>query len=115
MDTFSSPDDGRAHRGSSQFRLAILPSNEGVLLRRRLDYGTANQRGNIFVDGQRVGIWYTAGSNPYHRWRDDDFMIPAQFTRCKNVITLQIIDASPSIDWTEFLYQAYSIPSVFLP
>jgi YVTN family beta-propeller protein len=115
MDAYGSLDDGRAHRGSSQFQLAIDPSNDGVLLRRKLDQGIANQQAMVFVDGQPVGIWYTAGGNPYHRWRDDDFLIPAAYTRGKRAITIRIADASPDIAWTEFQYAAYSIVNPLTP
>lgn len=112
MDAIGAIDDGKWHRGSSQFRLAINPSNDGVLLRRRLDYGIANQKATVIVDGQSVGTWYNAGSNPSHRWRDDDFIIPGMYTRGKNAITIQIVAASSNIDWTEFLYSVYSLAGV---
>jgi len=64
MDAYGSVDDGRSLRGFSRFQMAISPSNQGVLLRRRLDYGVPGQKAAVFVDGQFVGLWYTAGSNP---------------------------------------------------
>jgi len=63
-------DTGRAHIGCSQFVMTIQPANEGVLLRRRLDYGIGNQNAEVFVDGARVGTWYRAGSN-FQRWRNE--------------------------------------------
>jgi len=59
-----------AHIGYSQYVMTIQPANEGVLLRRRLDYGIGNQNAEVFVDGARVGSWYRAGSN-FQRWRNE--------------------------------------------
>ncbi|MBI5300547.1 MAG: DUF2961 domain-containing protein [Chloroflexi bacterium] len=107
-DGVSIGDTGRAHTGSSQFELAILPSNEGVVLRRRMDYGVANQSADVFVDGVRVGTWHRAGSNGIRRWRDDDFMIPASLTQGKSKILVRIVFNSSDGDWNEFNYSAYS-------
>ncbi len=115
MDAYGSVDDGRSLRGYSWFRLAINPANDGVIVRRKLDQGIANQQATVFVDGAPAGTWYIAGSNPNHRWRDDDFLIPAAYTRGKNAITLQLVDASLNIDWTEFQYTAYSLINPVAP
>ena len=69
-------DPGRAHIGYSQFVMTIQPANEGVVLRRRLDYGIGNQNAEVFVDGARVGTWYRAGSN-FQRWGNEPI---CQFT-----------------------------------
>src|SRR3954447_19725749 len=53
-------DRGRAHRGFSQFRAAIDPRNSGVVLTRRMDYGIADQRARVLVDGG----WRGSGSTP---------------------------------------------------
>jgi hypothetical protein len=101
-------DDGRTHRGHSQFVMAIQPANEGVVLRRRLDYGIGNQNAEVYVDDVRVGAWYRAGSNSA-RWRDDDFLIPTVFTKGKNKITIRVVFVSSDSDWSEFTYWAYCL------
>jgi hypothetical protein len=61
----------RKTTGATEFELNLRPDNQGVLLRRTLDYGFANQRAKVFVSqagqGNRqwtpAGVWYTAGSN----------------------------------------------------
>ena len=88
--------------------MATQPANEGVILRRRLDYGIGNQNADVFVDGVRVGTWYRAGSN-FQRWRDDDFMIPASFTKGKNKITIRVVFVSSDSDWNEFTYGVYCL------
>jgi hypothetical protein len=108
-DTVDLTDDGRAHKGSSQFVLAVNPASNGVILRRRLDYGIANQQATVFVDGKLVGPWYLAGSNRFRRWRDSEFLIPPTFTTGRNSITVKIQFVSSAADWNEFLYRAYIV------
>jgi hypothetical protein len=86
----------------------VSPTNHGVILRRRFDQSVANQQAYVYIDGQLVGPWYVAGSDPYHRWRDGDFMIPASFTEGKTSVTVTIRFISSVIDWNEFAYDAYS-------
>ncbi len=104
-------DTGRAHKGYSEFTMTIQPANDGVILRRRLDYGIGNQCAEVYVDGARVGTWYRAGNNSARRWRDDEFMIPASFTKGKNKITFRIVFISSDSDWNEFTYWVYCLTS----
>jgi D-arabinan exo alpha-(1,3)/(1,5)-arabinofuranosidase (non-reducing end) len=108
-DTVDVTDNGRAHRGTSQFTLAISPLNSGVLLRRRFDQTIANQRADVIVDGQPVGAWYVAGNNPFDQWRDTDFLIPPTVTAGKTTITVTLRFVSSSLDWNEFTYWAYTL------
>jgi hypothetical protein len=108
-DTVDVTDDGRAHRGSSDFTLAISPLNTGVLLRRRFDQTVANQRADLTVDGQPVAPWYVAGGNPFDQWRDADILIPPAATAGKTSITVGVRFASSDLDWNEFTYWAYTL------
>lgn len=109
FDNVSFTDDGRAHKGYSQFNMAIQPTNEGVMLRRRLDQGVGNQQAKVYVDGVLVGTWYTAGANPFHKWMDSDFKIPASFTSGKSTIQVKVQFVSSDNDWNEFSYYAYTM------
>lgn len=102
-------DDGRGDRGSSKFTMRIASSNQGVDLRRRLDQGIANQSADVFVDGHLVGTWLMAGSNPYHRWADSDFIIPAGYTRNRKSINVKVQYVSGNPYWSEYTYWAYSL------
>ncbi len=102
-------DDGRGDRGSSKFTMRIASNNQGVDLRRRLDQGIANQSANVYVDGRLVGTWLMAGSNPYHRWADSDFIIPAGYTRNQTSINVKIQYVSGNPYWSEYTYWAYSL------
>jgi hypothetical protein len=107
---------GRRTDTSTELTLVIEPDNHGVLLRRTLDYGFANQRARVYVghegDWQPAGVWYLAGSNTvYHsfpwvegelapvrpviitsnrRLRDDEFLLPSRLTRGKDRVRLRL-------------------------
>lgn len=104
----SPTDDGRAHQGSSQFTMAIQPGNQGVVLRRRLDYGVADQKAAVYVDAVLVGDWFTPGSDATNRWRNYGFAIPSAFTAGKSAITVKLVAHTPGMDWTEYRYWAFS-------
>ena len=108
-------DTGRRMSGTSEFDLALAANNEGVLLRRKLDYSYADQRAEVFVQDATgafvdAGTWYLAGSNTCvfsappgeldsslhtletsnRRWRDDEFLIPRRLTRGRDTIRVRI-------------------------
>jgi hypothetical protein len=113
-------EDGRIIQESSEFELALLPENLGVLLRRTLDYAYPDQRAEVLVAPvghdfkvgpfQSAGIWYLAGSNTCvysnpkdelgatqhvvqtanRRLRDDEFIIPRAMTRGQHRIRVRI-------------------------
>jgi hypothetical protein len=111
LDNVNITDDGRAFAGTgySQFNMAIQPTNQGVLLRRRFDQSIGNQQAQVYVDGALAGTWYRAGDNTFHQWRDDDFMIPASFTSGKTTIQIKLQFVSSAFDWNEFTYWAYTL------
>jgi hypothetical protein len=112
-------DTGRHMTGTSEFSLALSPSNFGVLLRRKLDYGYPDQRAEVYVADAgaadapfaAAGTWYLAGSNSCvysnppdelspiapsieasnRRWRDDEFLIPRALTDGRRAIRVRIV------------------------
>jgi hypothetical protein len=141
-------DKGRYTKGSSEFTMKIDPDNLGVLLRRKLDYAFPNQRAEVSVargdtspsDWKPAGVWYLAGSNAAlysypqqgelgpsqqnveisnRRFRDDEFLIPADLTRGLSAIRVRVqftpVDRPlfpkepiPAFRaWSEFRYTAY--------
>jgi hypothetical protein len=104
-------DNGRRSgtAGESSFIVTIDPDAEGVLLRRRMDYGIPRQQAEVYVDGVLAGTWYEAGSNNHSRFRDSEFMIPPALTSGKSPITVRIRNASPNFDWSEYRYWVYSL------
>ena len=99
---------GRSHKGSSAFVLKVDPANRGVILRRLLNQGVGNQRGQVFVNRTSVGDWLTPGSNLNHEWREEDFALPASLTAGKSSLLIEIRFVSSDAGWTEFQYGAYS-------
>lgn len=111
--------DGRYTRGNSEFTVKIEPDNQGVLLRRTLDYSYPNQTAEVFVSDEvgakkhqwkRAGIWYLAGANTClftfprgeldprflkaqtsnRQLRDDEFVIPARLTKGIKALRVKI-------------------------
>lgn len=101
-------DNGDGQKGYSQFSVSISPNNNGVRIRRRLDYSVPDQKADVYVDSSLVGTWYRAGSNSTLRWRDEDFNIPASFTFGRSKITIKIVNTNIQTDWTEFYYWIFS-------
>jgi regulation of enolase protein 1 (concanavalin A-like superfamily) len=102
-------DSGKAHLGYSQFNMTIPSSNQGIVLRRTFDQSIAHSISDVYVDGSLVGKWYRPGSNSFHRWKEDDFILPASFTSGKTQITIKIVNTSTTIEWGEYKYETYVI------
>jgi len=112
-----SVDSGRFMRGTSELSLRVHPDNQGVLLRRKLDYAWPNQRAQVFVapegsaEFQLAGEWYTAGgtrsvySNPpgeldppqlvvqesNRRFRDDELILSGSLTHGLSGLRVRIV------------------------
>ncbi|MBI4243603.1 MAG: DUF2961 domain-containing protein, partial [Planctomycetes bacterium] len=99
-------DRGRAILGSSGFDANLTPDNHGVLLRCRADHETGRVSAMVSVDGIDVGIWYQATWNPYARWVDREFKIPANFTAGRQRIRIQIRPLGPG-EWRSFFFSVY--------
>ncbi|MES1159242.1 MAG: DUF2961 domain-containing protein [Bacteroidota bacterium] len=113
-------EDGRHTLGVSEFTVKLDPANEGVLLRRTLDYSYPNQTAEVSIQAggkkgaggkwERVGVWYLAGSNTCvtsapsnelgrrqyivqtsnRQLRDDEFLLPARLTKGRSSIRIRI-------------------------
>jgi hypothetical protein len=101
-------DDGRAHKGTSQFMVAIDPDNTSVTLTRRFDFSVADQRANVYIDGTYAGQWADPGRNTgstldlrFVKWADTTFTIPSVLTSGKSSIAVKIEFVSGDPDWNE--------------
>ncbi|WP_051266519.1 DUF2961 domain-containing protein [Nakamurella lactea] len=101
-------DDGRAHKGSSTFTVAIDPANAGVKLTRRFDANSNHQVADIYVDGKKVGQW-PATDDGAGFWSYQTVTLPAAATAGKSSITVKNEFVSASIDWNEFRYWVDSV------
>jgi hypothetical protein len=97
---------GLIHRDFSEFVISVPPYNQGLILRRMFDQSVPGQRVVVQVDDQIVGTWFTVGINPFCRWREADFLIPATMTAGKSRTRLRL--QSLEAGWTEFKYWVYS-------
>lgn len=86
-------DSGRKVSNTSEFTVAIHPDNVGVRLRRRSDQYFGRQRARVFVDHKPVTerTWYRADRNPHLRWLEDEFEIPARYTKGKSKIHVKLV------------------------
>ncbi|MEN8157164.1 MAG: DUF2961 domain-containing protein [Bacteroidota bacterium] len=102
-------DDGRAHTGNSQFTLNVTASAVEYKLVRRLNYGIANQKADVYVDNILVGEWFDEGrADAGDSWKDSEFDIPESFVGSKSQITVKIVFTGGEPDWNEFRYWMYS-------
>ena len=84
-------DRGRKHEdGEIAFNAAIDPDNHGVRLRRRLDQGTPRQAADVYVNEQFAGTWYHPDQNPYLRWFDSEYDLPADLTSGKSELKIRL-------------------------
>lgn len=93
---------------SSTFIAIINSDNVGVRLQRVFDYSILNQSAEVWVDGEKVGVWFSGGQNTFVTFREEFFMIPGEFTKNKSSIkiTLKNIGQNP---WSEMKYRIYSV------
>jgi hypothetical protein len=107
-------DAARKTTGTSDFTLKIDKNNQGVLLRRKLDYAFPNQRAEVSIElnhtWQPAGIWYLAGSNTVvfsdpkqelgptehkvetsnRRFRDDELLLPLGLTQHRKSLHIRL-------------------------
>jgi D-arabinan exo alpha-(1,3)/(1,5)-arabinofuranosidase (non-reducing end) len=103
-------DDGRAFAvgGSSTFKVAIDPGNQGVRITRRYDPQVGNQRARLSVDGTEVGYWESGARIPTGQWRDQAIVVPAALTAGKSTLTLLNEYLSSDLDVNEFRFDIHS-------
>lgn len=106
-------DEGRETLGSSEFYVTINPNNQGVILRRRSDQGMEKQGAMLFVNDSEVGYWYSALTNSYARWLEDEYFIPAEYTSGETTLKITLENDSSDINWTEYRYKVFSVVDPF--
>jgi Protein of unknown function (DUF2961) len=99
-----------AFRESARFDVAIDAVNRGVVLRRGFDQAARDQHAEVYVDGVLAGSWYSAGGNDLFRFREDEFWIPAELTRDRAQLSIQLVVRSR--DWNAYGYRVFALPDV---
>ncbi|HEY3871692.1 MAG TPA: DUF2961 domain-containing protein [Actinocrinis sp.] len=90
------------------FTLQVNPSNQGVVLQRTSDQDAGGQSADVTVDGTNLGTWLEPLANPYHRWLDDGFDVPASVSAGQSSITVTVTPTAGS-PWSAAGYQAMSV------
>jgi hypothetical protein len=65
----------------------------------------------VFVDGANVEerSWYWPDFNPFRRWLEDEYEIPASYTRGKSSLRIRLVNvAGEDRAWSESAYWVYS-------
>jgi hypothetical protein len=104
-------DDGRAFGagGSSEFTVAVDPTNAGVRLTRRLDPHIGHQRAQVLVDGVSVAAWPANDPVPFGTWQDQTVELPASATAGKTKLTIRNQFTASDVDFNEFTYWVDSL------
>jgi len=92
----------------TRFRIAVLPENRGVRLRRIADLGAGRQAAVVRVDGAEVGVWSTADVNPVLRWAVLDYELPASVTEGRDALEVELDASASPTPWTAYGYQVWS-------
>ena len=115
---------GQRTTGAIEFSVLLLPDNQGIKIRRMLDYSPPDVPGQelakrekplfapgesarVLVDGTDVGEWYEPAHHARLAWLEDDFEIPAQFTAGKKKVRIRL-EVAPGTSWSAFQYRAYT-------
>lgn len=105
-------DEGTTTNGYLQFQLAIDPSNNGVMLRNRIDQTNVFQDSQVSIDGTNVGIWRIIGGNTSDsKWKENDFFVPASATSGKSTITVRLTRTSTSDPISAYKVSAFTVRS----
>ncbi|SDP19635.1 Protein of unknown function [Actinopolyspora xinjiangensis] len=94
--------------GEIGFRVSVDPNNSGVRLRRLSDQAASHQAVRVRVNGREVGIWSQPLGNRSHRWLEDGFDIPAEFTRGRSSLRVRLSPVEGAPPWSAVRYTAFS-------
>jgi hypothetical protein len=97
-------DAGRIVETSSKHTFDVPAGSSHLRLRRLFDQ-SATQEAEVFVNGNRAGVWYQAGTNPHHRWAETDFLLPESLTRGADRLEIEMRPVQPG--WNEFRYELW--------
>lgn len=100
-------DTGREVGQRSRFSLRARSAAKGLRLRRLYDQ-SAVQEAEVWVNGARVGVWYSPATNTAKRWAEADFMIPAEAAAGRPALDIEIrVVRGP---WSEYRYELWALP-----
>jgi hypothetical protein len=91
------------------FTLRTDPANQGVVLDRTSDQNLGYQAADVYVNGTYAGEWQQPLANPYHRWLDDSFQIPASLSFGQSELNIKLVHVPGSFAWNAASYRAVSL------
>ena len=69
----------------------------------------SHQQVEVFVNGESAGQWLAPTSNIDHRWIEDSFHLPAQLTRGRTKLEIELVPADDAPAWSAALYKVFNI------
>lgn len=107
-DGVSFTDSGRIVSDSFHFELDVPIEVSHLRLRRLFDQSRV-QEAEVWVNGERVGIWYIAGTNDTKRWAEADFLLPASVVKDGESLEFEIRPVGRSGEWAEFRVELWGV------
>ena len=95
----------RATTSPVTFNLRLDPNNNGATILRTSDQNQGYQAVAVSVNGQRLPNWLQPLDNPYHRWLDDAYLLPASVTSGHPFVTVTLTPLSGAPAWTAAAYR----------
>lgn len=96
----------------SRFLVKLHEDTDYVILRRVSDQKVGRQRARVLIDGAPTAeAWYFADHNPYKRWLEDEYVIPAKYVQGKEELEVRIVPerVNGEVNWNEFGYQIFGV------
>lgn len=108
-------DSGRILHESEVYSIPLATLvDQDLILQRRIDYDSKDQRCRVSVDGKEVGIWLVPGQDRVRRWRETHFIIPHVFLSGKTNATITLSAITGPFTTFDFAAGAKSPGTLFL-
>jgi hypothetical protein len=102
-------DEGLKSDVGEVFRLVLdVPEGYQALRLRRLYAQHQIQEAEVYVNGARTGVWYSAATNAERAWAESDYILPESVTRGQSKLDIEIRPLR--VGWTAFRYELWGLP-----
>jgi hypothetical protein len=72
------------------------------------DLAAGRQVARVLVNGAFAGVWQTSEVNPFLRWAELDFELPAALTQRQGALDVEIDARDSPAPWTAVEYVGFS-------
>ena len=101
-------DEGLTSDVGEGFRLALdVPEGHTALRLRRLYTQRQIQEAEVYVNGARTGVWYSAATDAERAWAESDYILPESVTRGQSELDIEIRPLR--VGWTAFHYELWGL------